>query len=137
MNIGKAAALAGLPTKTIRYYEDIGLIAVAGRAPNGYRDYDKQDVHILRFLRRARTLGFSVDECRELLALYRDRERASAEVKAIALGRIADIEHKIAELESLKRALNQLAEKCHGDERPDCPILDDLAGAGRPDEEAA
>lgn len=135
MNIGRAAAASGLPAKTIRYYEAIGLVAPAGRARNGYRDYDARDVHTLRFLQRARALGFSVGECRELLALYRDRERASAEVKAVALGRIADIERKIAELEGLKRALGELAEKCHGDARPECPILDDLAGAARPNEE--
>lgn len=128
MNISEAAALSGLPAKTIRYYEEIGLAAPAGRSRNGYRDYAMRDVHALRFLQRARGLGFSVAECRELLTLYRDRNRASSEVKAIALGRIADIERKIAELEALKRTLGELAEKCHGDKRPDCPILDDLGG---------
>ena len=128
MNISKAAGLSGLPAKTIRYYEEIGLVAPAGRAGNGYRDYDEADVHRLRFLSRARGLGFGVAECRELLALYQDRGRASAEVKAIARRRIADIERKIAELAGLKRALAELAEKCHGDERPECPILDELAG---------
>lgn len=134
MNISEAAALSGLPAKTIRYYETIGLMAPAGRAQNGYRDYGTDDVHTLRFLQRARSLGFSVAACRELLALYRDRNRASAEVKSIALGRIADIERKIAELEAMRRALGDLVEKCHGDERPHCPIL---AGVARLDEDAA
>ena len=128
MNIGEAAAQAGLPAKTIRYYESIGLVAPANRTENGYRDYEDRDVHTLRFVQRARGLGFTVQECRELLALYFDRTRASADVKAIALGRIADIERKIAELEALRAALAELAATCHGDERPDCPILDDLAG---------
>jgi Cu(I)-responsive transcriptional regulator len=128
MNISRAAALSGLPAKTIRYYEEIGLAAPAGRAGNGYRDYGQDDVHRLCFLRRARGLGFTVAECRELLALYQDRTRASAEVKAIALGRIEDIERKIAELAALKAALSELAAKCHGDARPHCPILEGLAG---------
>ncbi len=128
MNISKAAELSGLPAKTIRYYEDIGLMQPAQRSGNGYRDYDVQDVHVLRFLQRARGLGFSVAECRELLALYQDRERASADVKAIALRRIDDIDRKMRELDGLKGALSELAEKCHGDARPECPILDGLAG---------
>jgi MerR family copper efflux transcriptional regulator len=127
MNIGAAAAQSGLPPKTIRYYEEIGLIPAAGRTGGGYRDYDRSDVQILRFLHRARGLGFSVAECRELLSLYRDRDRASADVKAIALQRIADIERKILELEGMRATLKHLAERCHGDDRPDCPILDDLA----------
>jgi len=127
MNIGSAAARSGLPPKTIRYYEEIGLIPTAGRTDGGYRDYDETDVQILRFLRRARGLGFSVAECRELLSLYRDRDRASADVKAIALQRIDDIERKILELESMRATLTHLAHACHGDERPDCPILEDLA----------
>ncbi len=129
MNISKAAELSGLPAKTIRYYEDIGLMQPAQRSGNGYRDYGVQDVHVLRFLQRARGLGFSVAECRELLALYQDRERASADVKAIALRRIDDIDRKMRELDGLKGALSELAEKCHGDARPECPILDGLAGS--------
>ncbi len=127
MNIGAAAVASGLPPKTIRYYEQIGLIPEAGRTGGGYRDYGDTDVQILRFLKRARGLGFTVAECRELLSLYRDRNRASADVKAIALRRIEDIERKIAELESMRRTLKHLAEHCHGDHRPECPILDDLA----------
>jgi len=131
MNIGQAAAEAGLPAKTIRYYEEIGLVAPAARTDAGYRDYDDHDIHFLRFVARARGLGFTVEECRELLALYRDRSRASAEVKALALKRVAEIDRKIAELDAMRATLSHLAEQCHGDHRPDCPILDDLAGAGR------
>jgi MerR family copper efflux transcriptional regulator len=127
MNIGAAAEQSGLPPKTIRYYEEIGLIPAAGRTGGGYRDYDQTDVQILRFLHRARGLGFSVAECRELLSLYHDRDRASADVKAIALQRIADIERKILELDSMRATLKHLADRCHGDDRPDCPILEDLA----------
>ena len=129
MNIGSAAERSGLPPKTIRYYEEIGLIPAAGRTEGGYRDYDETDVQILRFLRGARGLGFSVPECRELLSLYRDRDRASADVKAIALQRIEDIERKILELQSMRKTLKTLAERCHGDDRPDCPILEDLAAS--------
>ncbi len=129
MNIGEAAARSGLSAKTIRYYEGIDLVAAPGRTDGGYRDYDARDVHVLRFLQRARGLGFSVRECRDLLALYQDRGRASADVKAIALRHIDDIDGKIAELETLRDTLGELAARCHGDDRPDCPILDDLAGA--------
>jgi Cu(I)-responsive transcriptional regulator len=129
MHIGEAATKAGLPAKTIRFYEEIGLVKPALRAENGYRSYADRDVHVLQFLHRARSLGFSVEDCRELLALYQDRRRASSDVKAVALARIVDIETKIEELQSMKAALSHLAKKCHGDDRPDCPILDDLAGA--------
>lgn len=132
MNIGEAAALAGLPTKTIRYYEQVGLVAPAARSENGYRDYSTSEVHTLRFVQRARGLGFSVAECRELLALYFDRNRPSASVKAITLHRIADIDQKVAELKGLRKTLMDLAVNCHGDDRPDCPILNDLAGAMGP-----
>jgi Cu(I)-responsive transcriptional regulator len=128
MNIGEAAEKCGLPTKTIRYYEEIGLVEPSGRRPNGYRDYDEQDLHLLTFVQRARSLGFAVEECRELLDLYRDRGRASADVKSIALSRIADIRRKIAELESMEATLTKLVDHCHGDNRPDCPILDGLSG---------
>ncbi|MET3614478.1 Cu(I)-responsive transcriptional regulator [Rhizobium aquaticum] len=127
MNIGEASERSGLPAKTIRYYEDIALVA-PDRADNGYRDYSSSDVHRLRFLSRARNLGFSIDECRLLLSLYTDRNRASADVKAMAEQRLEEIDAKIAELQSLKSALQPLVDCCHGDDRPDCPILDDLAG---------
>ncbi len=131
MNIGQAAERCGLPAKTIRYYEDIGLIRPARRA-NGYRDYDDGDVHKLRFLQRARRLGFSIDDCRHLLSLYEDESRASADVKALARARVDEIDARIAELQSLRATLAHLISACHGDDRPDCPILDDLAGVGRP-----
>ncbi len=127
MNIGTAAEQSGVPAKTIRYYEEIELIAPASRGANGYRDYDERDVHTLRFLKRSRGLGFSVEICRELLSLYRDPVRASAQVKAIAHERIAEIDEKIGELESMRATLAHLAARCHGDDKPDCPILDDLA----------
>lgn len=129
MNIGEASERSGLPAKTIRYYEDIALVA-PDRADNGYRDYSLSDVHRLRFLSRARNLGFSIDECRLLLSLYTDRNRASADVKAMAEQRLAEIDAKIRALQSLKAALQPLVDCCHGDDRPDCPILDDLAGQG-------
>jgi Cu(I)-responsive transcriptional regulator len=127
MNIGQAAELSGLPAKTIRYYEDIGLV-VADRRANGYRDYNELQVHKLCFVQRARSLGFTVDECRSLLSLYEDGSRASADVKRLAQTRLADIDRKIAELRGMRAALSALIESCHGDARPDCPILDDLAG---------
>jgi len=127
MNVGDAAAHTGLPVKTLHYYESIGLVTPARRG-NGYRDYDPSAVRKLAFVQRARGLGFSIDECRSLLSLYDDRERASKDVKAIAETKLADIERKIAELHSLHGALSQLVHACHGDERPECPILDDLAG---------
>jgi Cu(I)-responsive transcriptional regulator len=127
MNIGSAAELTSLPSKTIRYYEDIGLIK-PGRAQNGYRDYSNEDVHRLQFLQRSRSLGFTIEECRTLLSLYDDEGRASADVKRIAREKIQKVEEKIAELESLRSTLKVLVKNCHGDQRPDCPILDDLAG---------
>jgi MerR family copper efflux transcriptional regulator len=130
MNIGEAARQSGLPAKTIRFYEDIGLVLPEARRANGYRDFGERDVHELRFVARARSLGFSVQQCRALLDLYRDRDRASAEVKAIAEARMADIDRKIEELRAMKTTLAYLIERCHGDDRPDCPILDDLANPG-------
>jgi MerR family copper efflux transcriptional regulator len=127
MNIGTAAEQANLPPKTIRYYEEIGLLSPE-RAENGYRDYSDKDVHRLRFLQRSRSLGFTIDECRLLLSLYDDKNRASADVKAVALEKVAEIDRKIAELQSLRDTLATLAKHCHGDGRPDCPIIDDLAG---------
>ena len=130
MNIGDAAEQSGLPRKTIRYYEDIGLIS-PHRAANGYRDYSQNDVHQLAFLQRSRSLGFSIDECKLLLSLYRDETRASSDVKTLAMRKISEIDIKIQELKSLRKTLSTLADTCHGDGKPDCPILDDLAGAGR------
>lgn len=130
MNIGEASGATGLPAKTIRYYEDIGLIK-PDRAANGYRDYDGKDVHRLAFIQRSRSLGFTIDECRSLLSLYEDKERASSDVKALALDKIREIDRKLGELKSLRATLKTLAEHCHGDDRPDCPIIDEIAGAGR------
>lgn len=128
MNISEAADRSGLPAKTIRYYEEIGLVAPADRLANGYRDYDDRAVHTLNFLHRARNLGFSVEDCRALATLYTDRNRRSGDVKAVAMARIDDIDRKLAELQAMRRTLQHLADRCHGDDRPDCPILDDLAG---------
>jgi len=130
MNIGTAARQSGLPPKTIRYYEEIGLLA-ADRAANGYRDYSAEDVHRLRFVQRSRSLGFSVEECRQLLSLYTDRDRASADVKAIATEKLREIDRKIAELTGLREMLGHLVKNCHGDARPDCPIIDGLSGRSR------
>lgn len=127
MNIGEAAARSGVPAKTIRYYEEIELIASAHRSANGYRSYTDEAVHTLKFISRARNLGFTVEECRNLLTLYRDKSRASADVKRIAEGHVAEIERKIEELESMRATLLDLAHRCHGDDRPDCPIIDELA----------
>ncbi|MCZ4273496.1 Cu(I)-responsive transcriptional regulator [Maritalea porphyrae] len=127
MNIGQAADRSGLPAKTIRYYEEIELVRPS-RADNGYRDYCEEDIHRLCFLQRSRSLGFTIEECRVLLSLYNDEQRASADVKVIAKKKIALIEQKIKELNSLKSTLSVLIDNCHGDHRPDCPILDDLAG---------
>ena len=127
MNIGRAAELTNLPAKTIRFYEEIELIKPQ-RASNGYRDYSDEDIHRLKFLQRARSLGFSIDECRVLFSLYEDEDRASADVKAIALTKIEAVDAKIRELQSLRDTLSHLAETCHGDNRPDCPIIRALAG---------
>ena len=127
MNIGEAARRSGLPPKTIRYYEEVGLVR-PDRASNGYRDYAERDIHMLRFLQRSRSLGFTIEEARKLLALYGDDKRHSEDVRAMASGRMADIDRKIEELKSLKRALAILADQCPGDAGPDCPILDEIAG---------
>ena len=126
MQIGRVAEHSGVPAKTIRYYEEIGLISKPERTASGYRAYGKQDVEILRFVIRARSLGFSIKDVRNLLALYEDRGRASADVKNIALEHVDVIERKMAELDSIRRTLLHLAEECHGDDRPDCPIIDEL-----------
>lgn len=130
MNIGAVAERSGLPAKTIRYYEEIGLLR-PDRQENGYRDYTAADLHRLRFLQRSRSLGFSVEECRQLLALYGDSKRESAEVKAIAEAKLAEVDRKLAELHTLRDLLSHLVTNCHGDGRPDCPIIDELAGGDR------
>ncbi len=130
MNISQVSRASGLPPKTIRYYEDIGLIRPARRS-NGYRDFAQSDLHKLAFLGRARALGFSIEECRTLLALYEDQGRESASVKALAQEHLQAIDSKIAQLESMRQTLSELVEACHGDHRPDCPILNDLSGQVR------
>ena len=131
MNIGKAAAASGVSAKMIRYYESIDPLAAARRTEAGYRFYTDEDVHVLRFIRRARDLGFSLADIGELLALWQDQGRASADVKGIALAHVAALERKIAELQGMADTLRTLAAHCHGDARPDCPILTDLDAAGR------
>lgn len=126
MNITDAARRAGLPAKTIRYYEEIGLIH-PDRRDNGYRDFSDTHLHKLTFLARARSLGFSIEECRTLLALYEDRSRASGDVKAIAQQHLRTIDAKLAELQGMRDTLGHLVSCCAGDDRPDCPILADLA----------
>jgi MerR family copper efflux transcriptional regulator len=129
VNIGEAATASGVSAKMIRYYEKTGLIEAAGRTSAGYRCYVAEDVHTLRFIRRARDLGFSVGGITDLLALWRDRDRASAQVKALALDHVAALKNKIADLEAMVRTLSTLAAQCGGNDRADCPILDDLATA--------
>lgn len=131
MNIGTVAKSSGVPAKTIRYYEEIGLIPPAARAENGYRDYTRRDVEMLRFIHRARALGFPIKDVGRLVRLWQDTGRASADVKALALRQIADVEARIAELQAIRRTLVHLTERCHGDDRPDCPILDDLASRAK------
>ena len=130
MNISTVARETGISAKTIRYYESIGLTPQPDRQPNGYRAYGKDDIATLRFVQRARRLGFSLDEVRTLLTLWRDQGRASADVKRLALDHIQEINARIASLQSIKRTLVDLTERCHGNNRPDCPILDDLARLG-------
>jgi MerR family copper efflux transcriptional regulator len=127
MNIGEAAKLSDLSVKTIRYYEDIALVK-PDRLENGYRDYSDADIHCLIFLQRARGLGFSIDECRLLLSLYEDDHRSSRDVKAIANDKLIEIDRKIEELQALKNTLKTLVKNCHGDDKPDCPIIDNLSG---------
>jgi Cu(I)-responsive transcriptional regulator len=127
MNIGEAARASGVTAKMIRYYESIGLIVPSPRTAAGYRLYALPDLHALRFIRQARRLGFAVEDIRKLLALWRDRQRASAEVKAIAMKHVAELEQRIGELTAMRDTLAHLARHCHGDNRPDCPIIDGLA----------
>ena len=126
MNIGDAAKASGVSAKMIRYYEETGLIPPAARSAAGYRIYSDQDVHMLRFIRRARDLGFSVEGIRELLGLWRDRDRHSADVKRLALAHVDGLRQKIRELEEMATTLEDLAACCHGNDRPDCPILSEL-----------
>ena len=130
MNIGAAAKASGLSAKMIRYYETIGLLHAANRSDNGYRHYSPQDLQQLAFIKRARDLGFTLEEVGKLLALWQDRERASADVKALATEHIAELERKISALVSLRNSLNELVTCCHGDQRPDCPIIKALASGG-------
>ena len=126
MNIGDAANRSGVSAKMIRYYERIGLIPTASRTASGYREYEPRDVHMLRFIARARDLGFSVAEITELLDLWRDKDRRSADVKALAQARVRDLRHKIAHLQDMADTLEELANACAGNERPNCPILQRL-----------
>jgi Cu(I)-responsive transcriptional regulator len=128
MTIGQAAKSSAVSAKMIRHYESIGLLPKAQRTEAGYRLYDETDVHTLRFIQRARSLGFPLETIRTLLALWRNRRRSSAQVKDLAQRHVADLERKITEMQAMVRTLKHLAHNCHGDERPDCPILDDLAG---------
>nr|WP_207184664.1 Cu(I)-responsive transcriptional regulator [Rubrivivax gelatinosus] len=131
VNIGQASAASGVSAKMIRHYERIGLLPEAARSAAGYRRYDERDVHTLRFVRHARDLGFPLERIRELIGLWHDRERPSRQVKALAREHLAAVDAKLAELQAVKSTLERLVQCCHGDERPDCPILETLAG-GRP-----
>lgn len=126
MKIGQASVQSGVSQRMIRHYEAIGLVPAPARRDSGYRDYDARDVNSLRFIRRARNLGFSIEEIGKLLALWHDRGRASAEVKALALSRAAELKRKARQLDEMRRSLEHLAANCHGDSRPDCPILHEL-----------
>lgn len=127
MNIGHASRQSGIPAKTIRYYEDVRLIKPA-RDTNGYRDFSDQDVHKLNFLGRARALGFTLEDCRSLLDLWDDQSRASADVRSIAREHLGIIDAKIKDLSGMRETLSHLVDACHGDQRPDCPIIEKLAG---------
>jgi len=131
MNIGEAARASGVSAKTIRYYEAAGLTATAERTGGGYRVYTQADVHVLRFIKRARDLGFSIERIRRLLNLWQDKSRASRDVKRLALDHIADIAAKIAAMSTVRDAVQELADKCEGNDRPECPILRDLEGSAR------
>lgn len=127
MNIGTLAKVTGIEAKTIRYYESVGLLASPPRSEANYRIYGERDVATLRFVRRARHLGFSIKEVDDLVALWRDRQRASADVRALAAAHLGKVERKLAELETMRATLRHLIENCRGNKRPDCPIIDELA----------
>lgn len=129
LTIGEAAKASGVSAKMIRHYESIGLIDAARRTDSGYRLYSDQDVHVLRFVHRARELGFSLEQIGVLLSLWQDKSRASADVRALARSHITELDRKIAEMQAMRRTLESLAASCHGDARSDCPILDDLAAS--------
>jgi len=138
VKIGEASIASGVSQRMIRHYEKIGLVPAASRRDSGYRDYDERDVHTLRFIGRARDLGFPIEEIRTLLGLWHDRHRSSADVKQLALSRAAEalaraaeLKRKAKELDEMRRSLEHLAARCHGDDRPDCPILGGLEGAGK------
>lgn len=130
MNIGQASKASGVSQRMIRHYEAIGLIPKAARRESGYRDYDERDVHTLKFIARSRDLGFPIEEIGKLLALWQDRSRASAEVKALALARVEELKRKEGELHEMRQTLEYLAKHCQGDDRPDCPIIEQLASGG-------
>lgn len=125
-NIGAAAARSGVSTKMVRHYESLGLLPKVGRTDSGYRQYGDKEVHTLRFIRRSRDLGFSMAEIADLLKLWQNRRRASGDVKRIALAHVADLDRRLEEMAAMKRTLSRLADCCRGDDRPDCPILDEL-----------
>jgi len=127
MNIGQAAKGGGVSAKMIRHYESIGLIQSARRAESGYRVYDESDVHTLKFIKQARNLGFSIEQIKNLLDLWRNQRRTSKKVKELALNHIEELDERIRELQEIRQTLNHLVQHCHGDERPDCPILHSLA----------
>ena len=129
VNIGNAASLTGISAKMVRHYESLGLLPHVTRTDSGYRQYSEAEVHTLRFIKRSRELGFSMAEIAELVALWQNRRRASANVKRIAQKHVDELTTRIAAMQAMQRTLGQLMHHCHGDERPDCPILDDLAGA--------
>jgi len=137
MNIGEAAAASGVSAKMIRHYEDIGLVPRAKRTIANYRRYSGSDVHTLRFIKQARGLGFSIEQIQQLLALWQDRRRRSRKVKELALAHMRELEQRIQELRDMKQTLERLAKHCHGDDRPECPILERLAAADQPAAEAA
>jgi MerR family transcriptional regulator, copper efflux regulator len=130
MNIGEAAKASGVSAKMIRYYEEVKLIAAPARSASGYRIYGETDIHALRFIRRARDLGFTVEQISELMQLWRDRARASADVKRIALEHVGVLQAKMREIDAMAKTLEHLAATCHGDDRPDCPIIEELAQGG-------
>ena len=127
MNIGQAAKISGLTVKTVRYYDNIGLVKAYQNSENQYRVYSKDDIATLQFIGRARRFGFSIEECRELLSLYQDKNRPSREVKELTLEKLSKIDNKLDELKNLRNQLYYLSKSCNGDDRPDCPILDALA----------